>query len=240
MDLEVGDNVLCTVERIEKTIVFVKIHYQGKEIEGSIVTSEIAPGRIRNIRNYVVPKKKIVCKVLRISPNKIELSLRRVTQKDKKEVMDRYNQERSYISVIKTILKDKANDTIKNIEKQNTVYDFLEEAKSNPKELEKITGKSDSDKILTIIKSEKQKKSVLKKEFALTTTNPNGLEVIKSLLTDIKDPKIEIKYISAGKYSIKAEASDIKTADNKIKNIFEDIESKSKAQDVVFHVKEKK
>ena len=77
MELEEGDVVLCTVERIVGTIVFVRIKGDG---EGSITMSEIAPGRIRNLRDYVVPKKKIVCKVLRISPNRnTDLSLRRVT-----------------------------------------------------------------------------------------------------------------------------------------------------------------
>jgi translation initiation factor 2 alpha subunit (eIF-2alpha) len=57
MELEVGDVVLCTVDRTAGTVVFVKIDGYG---EGSIITSEIAPGRIRNLREYVVPKKKIV------------------------------------------------------------------------------------------------------------------------------------------------------------------------------------
>ena len=82
-NLEVGDIVLCTVDRIVGTVVFVKIKGYG---EGSIIMSEIAPGRIRNLRQYVVPKKQIVCKVLRISGDRIDLSLRRVTQKEKKEV----------------------------------------------------------------------------------------------------------------------------------------------------------
>ena len=62
--LEVGDIVLCTVDRIIGTTVFVGIEGNG---EGSIVTSEIAPGRIRNLRDYVVPKKKIVCKQTNIN-----------------------------------------------------------------------------------------------------------------------------------------------------------------------------
>jgi len=64
MTLEEGDLVLCTVEKIVGTIVFVNI--DGEKKQGSIVLSEIAPGRIRNLRDYVVPKKKIVCKILRI------------------------------------------------------------------------------------------------------------------------------------------------------------------------------
>src|SRR4030065_438102 len=97
--LEVGDIVLCTVDRIVGTVVFVKIPSENREIEGSILMSEIAPGRIRNIRDYVVPKKKIACKVLRISPQgNTELSLRRVSQKEKKEVIEQEKQEKSYIS----------------------------------------------------------------------------------------------------------------------------------------------
>ena len=64
MEFEEGDIVLCTVERIAKANVFVDIE-NGKG-EGSIVMSEIASGRIKNLREFVVPKKKIVCKILRI------------------------------------------------------------------------------------------------------------------------------------------------------------------------------
>ena len=92
MELEVGDIVLCTVDKIVGTTVFVKIEGDG---EGSIVVSEIAPGRIRNLRDYVVPKKKIVCKVLRISEKNVELSLRRVSLKEKKERMEQLKQEKS-------------------------------------------------------------------------------------------------------------------------------------------------
>jgi len=113
MNLEEGDLVLCTVERIERTVVFVKIFLNGEEIGGSVTTSEIAPGRIRNIRDYVVPKKKIVCKVLRISQKgNIELSLRRVTPKEKKEVMDQDSQEKSYIKILKSVLGNKQKVTI--------------------------------------------------------------------------------------------------------------------------------
>src|SRR3989304_1204806 len=85
MALEEGDIVLCTVDRIVGTTVFVKI--EGEDSEGSIITAEIAPGRIRNLRDYVIPKKKIVCKILRVQGKNIELSLRRVTSKKKKKAV---------------------------------------------------------------------------------------------------------------------------------------------------------
>ena len=39
MGLEEGDLVVCTVEKIEKTVVFVKVHVGKMEIDGSIITS---------------------------------------------------------------------------------------------------------------------------------------------------------------------------------------------------------
>src|SRR4030042_1348754 len=126
--MEEGDIVLCTVDRIAGTVVFVKI--EGEEKEGSIILSEIAPGRIRNLREYVIPKKKIVCKVLKISGGTISLSLRRVTMKERKEVMDEYKQEKSYMSILKSVLKEKSNEVIEQITKEGKLYDFFEEART--------------------------------------------------------------------------------------------------------------
>ena len=74
--MEEGDLVLCTVKRIIGTTVFVDIEGNG---EGTIITAEIAPGRIRNLRDYVSPGRKIVCKILSLKGKQINLSLRRVS-----------------------------------------------------------------------------------------------------------------------------------------------------------------
>ena len=235
MELEQGDAVLCTVERVDKTIVFVNVEGIGS---GSIVTSEIAAGRIRNLRDYVVPKKKIVCKVLRISPSgNIELSLRRVSQKEKKEVLEKYSQEKGYISILNTILKDQAEKAIQEIKKQDSVYSFLQEAKENSEKLEKLVGKKDSEKILEILNTQKKKIASIKKEFHLITNEPDGVESIKKILCEIKNA--EIKYISAGKYSIKIEAEDLKIADNKLKENLDNLEKQAKKYKLDFSIKEK-
>src|SRR3989344_2343925 len=101
MKFEEGEIVICTVDRIVGTVVFVKIDGNG---EGGIILSEIAAGRIRNLRDYVVPQKRIVCKVLRVSGDRVDLSLRRVTQKERKEIVERDKQEKSYKSILKSIL----------------------------------------------------------------------------------------------------------------------------------------
>ena len=235
MALEEGDLVLCTVEKIVGTIVFVNI--SGEKKEGSIVLSEIAPGRIRNLRDYVVPKKKIVCKVLRISPERVDLSLRRVTQNEKKQIIEEYNQEKSYENILKSILGDNSKQIIDKIKEKENLYNFFEQVKKNPDFLEKLVGEANSKRIIQIISKEKTKKLIIKKEFSLTSTKPNGLELIKELLGDIKD--FEINYLSAGKFSVKTQSEDPKKEEKKLKIILENVEKMAKEKGMEFSIKER-
>jgi len=232
INLEEGEIVLCTVDSIVGTNVFVKIEGNG---EGCLVFSEVAPGRIRNIRDYVVPKKKIACKVLRISGDRIDLSFRRVTQKEQKELKEKYKQERSYESILKRILgEEQAKEIIQEILKKDKIYDFLENAKENAKQLEKIVGKENAKRIIDILKTQKQKKAVLKKEIFLTTIEPNGIELIKNLLGMIKGT--EVKYIASGRYSLKKESENLKKADNELKNTLIELEKEAKKKGVEFGI----
>jgi translation initiation factor 2 alpha subunit (eIF-2alpha) len=232
MDLEEGDVVLCTVDRIVGTVVFVKIEGDG---EGSIILSEIAPGRIRNLRDYVVPKKKIVCKVLRISGDRIDMSLRRVTQKEQKEVIEQYKLEQNYISILKSVLKEKADKIILQIQEKDKVYSFLQEAKKDSKKLEALIDKEDAKKILDILNAQKDKKIIVKKEILLSSTNSDGLDKIKNLFSEIKDA--EIKYLSAGRYLLKTESNDVKSADSNLNTIIKNLEEKAKKLKLDFKVK---
>ena len=65
---------------------------------------------IRNIRNYVVPNKLIVCKVLRLDIQKkhIDLSLRRVDSKSRKEFLQAHQKEKNILKILEVFLKDKS------------------------------------------------------------------------------------------------------------------------------------
>lgn len=234
MTLEVGDIILCTVDRIVGTIVFVKIDSSGKE--GSIMFSEISPGRIRNIRDFVVPKKKIICKVLRVSGDRIDLSLRRVTPKEQKEVREKMKHEKSCKSVLRSVLGKNSDEIIKKIQEKESVYSFCEKAKEDIKVFEKIVGKENAKKISEILKTEKQKKTVVKKEIKLHSESPEGLKQIKNLLNS---KEIDIKYISAGTYSLRLEGTEIKKTDQKLREFTENVEKKAKKQGMTVEIKKK-
>ena len=80
--MDIGDLILCKVEKVTNTITFVKM---SNGHEGTIISSEIAPGRIKLMRQHVTPNKQIVCKILKIDGDHIHLSLRRV--RDRKSVV---------------------------------------------------------------------------------------------------------------------------------------------------------
>lgn len=230
--VEVGDILLCTVEKISGTVVFVKLP-DGKE--GSIILSEIAPGRIRNLREYVFPGKNIVCKVLRVNGERIDLSLRRVTPKETKELRESLNIEKSLAEMIKNVLKEDAEKAIKKIKEESDLHSFFEDAKTNPKSLEKIIGKENSEKIIDILNSQKKKSTIVKKTFTLKSYASDGIKQIKKILS--KFPETKILYIAAGKYSISYESEDKKLADQKITEVLNEISDISKKEGIEFSQK---
>ena len=232
-ELEEGQIVLCTVEKILGTTVFVKIEGDG---EGTITTSEISPGRIRNLRDYVIPGKKIVCKILNIRGDKIHLSLRRVKQNERKELLDKISKENSYKAIIKTILKEKTDKTIENIEKEYSILDLFD-AKIDNYVLDRFITKSDLEKILKILESKKDKPKEIRTYIQLSNDSPEGIIIVKSILQNsTKDSKCEIFYIAAGKYRISLIGNDFKKIKNEMNKVLETIEKLSKKQNCEFSI----
>ena len=231
-NLQEGDSVLCTVLKIEGTTIFVKI---GDNAEGTITTSEIASGRIRNLRDYVVPNKKIACKILRIEGKNIHLSLRRVSEKERKEVMDKYEKEKTALSILKTVIKEKADEIAKKIkEKEGSVYEFLQSCKLGTKNIEKYTEKENAERICSILKEKKEKRVEIKTEFFLKSEMPNGLSIIKKILAEFN-----ISYLGSGKFILKIIAEDYKKANSDTDKILNEIEVNAKKEKAIFELKEK-
>ena len=231
-ELEQNQIVLCTVDKILGTTVFVKIEGGG---EGTLTTSEISPGRIRNLRDYVVPGKKIVCKILSIKGDKIYLSLRRVKQNEKKELLDKLSKEKSYKAILKTVLKDKVKETIETIETDLTITEFFENVKEDPKILEKFISKSDSEKIIKILETKKDKPKEIKYILELSSNASDGINIVKSILKDTtKESKCEISYLAAGKYRISLTGNNFKEIKTEINNVLSSIEKSAKKQNVEY------
>ena len=102
---EEGELVICTIGKVHFHTVFVKLDEYDKQ--GVIHISEISPGRIRNIRDYVKEGKKVICKILRVDKEKghVDLSLRRVTDMQRKAKNNEIKQEQLAEKIVEQVAK---------------------------------------------------------------------------------------------------------------------------------------
>lgn len=223
------DVVLCTVKKIEGTTVFLEIEGNG---QGSIIMSEVAAGRIRNLRNYVAPNRKVVCKVLKVGANNVELSLRRVTAKERVLVMDQYKKERNFISILKTSVKN-SETILKKIKSSYNLADFLEEARNNPKLLEKFMTKTEAQKLSKLLEEKREKERKIKKVITLKSSSSSGLADIQEILNL---PDSDIHYLGSSRFSISASSTDFKQAQQKIDLALEQIEKRAKQKHALLEI----
>ncbi len=233
MELKEDDVVMCTVKKIEGTTVFVDIEDNG---EGSIVLSEVAAGRIRNLRDYVSQGKKIVCKILKIEKGRIELSLRRVTGKEKEKIKEKYEKERNLLSMLKASVKN-PDEILKKIKESQDALEFLEEARSNPQILEKFIPKSEIQAFSKILAEKKEKEKIVKKTISLKSFSQTGINDIKETLQSAMN--VEIKYLGSSRFSIASKAKDFKEANQQVQKALEQIKTKVKEKKLIFESEEK-
>ncbi len=226
--------MLCTVTKIEGTSVFVSIEGNG---EGSIVVSEIAPGRIRNLRDYVMPNKKIVCKILKIESGHVHLSLRRVTSKEKQDVLKRRDQEKAIQMTLKTLLPSQWQGKMEAIAKEHDLVEFFQKSRGEKKMLESFFTSEEIEKLQPFLK-EREKEVEIKKEIRLKCGGSNGLSMLKATL-DFKNPGLEITYLAASRFVLKLKAKHYKEGNTSLQGVLEEIEKRAKKNHCEYALVEK-
>lgn len=232
MNYKEDDIVLCTIKEIEGTTVFVELEDGTK---GNIVMSEVSAGRIRNIREFINVGKKIACKVLRAQKNNLELSLRRVTVKEREAVMEKHTKERMLKAILKPILKENTDQTIAQVAETHDLADFLDQIKEDTKKAEKFLTKPQLE-LLTKALAEKQDKFREARKIAIIKTqSETGLLDIQEILSKTN---ADIHYLGSSRFSISIKDKDIKQANNKLATILEEIKERAKKHKAFCEIKE--
>jgi translation initiation factor 2 subunit 1 len=91
---EIGELVVGTVVRIVPYGAYVTLD-EYNNVEGLLHISEVSSGWVRNIGEHIREGQKTVVKVLRTDPQKmhVDLSLRRVSEREKKDKLLEWKQE---------------------------------------------------------------------------------------------------------------------------------------------------
>jgi len=226
---EEGELVMCTVTAVHFHSVFVKV--DEYERTGLIHISEISPGRIRNIRDYVSEGKKIVCKVLKVDLNKghIDLSLRRVNESQKRAKVNEIKREQTAEKMVEFAAK-KLNldpkELYKNIFEKiqkdySSIYGFFEEIVAGSASLKDLSLNKDVDETLTNLIKDRidPPKITISGALKLSSHESDGIDTIKKALIEAENVdknKIKIRYEGTGKYNITVESNNYKEAEKKL------------------------
>ena len=232
--------VLCTITNIQYHSVFAMLDEFGKT--GMIHISEVSPGRIRNIREFVTEGKKVVCKVLRIDRTKghIDLSLRRVNEAQRRGKLDEIKKEQLAESIIEYVAK-KIQIPVQNIyssvsailiPKYGSLYPAFEEASRDAVSLETLGIEMKiAEELTPIIKVRIKPPEVeIRGKVKITSYAPNGVDIIRGAFKEGIKPSSPIKaqYLGAGNYGMSVKASNYKEAENKLNAAADNIVSYAK------------
>jgi len=227
---EEDELVLCTVTNVQPHSVFCDMDEYDRK-SGMIHISEVSPGRIRNIRDYVKEGKKVVCVILKINEDRghIDLSLRRVNEGQKRKKINEIKQEQKAEKIIEQLAKE-LKKPVEEVYKQvagkilkeyDMLYMAFDEMVEQNLKLESLgLDKKIADKLTIIVKEKiKPQEVMISGEFHLSSYDEDGLGVVKTALESAEkvDESVDIKYKGGGTYILKITAKDYKPAEKIMK-----------------------
>jgi translation initiation factor 2 subunit 1 len=239
---EVGDLVVVTIKEVKGFGANVKLEeYPGKE--GFIHIAEVATGWVKHIRDYLREGQKTVCKVLNVDTGRgyVDLSLKRVNEHQKREKISGWKNEQKAEKLLE-IVASQLKISVENAEKEfaeelreqyGTLYDAFEDAsasedwlpESNDKWKETFKKVAKENVVLPYIKI-----GGYVEAYSLA---PNGVELLKEVLTAAMQENVEIQYAGAPRYRLTVTDKDYKSAEDVLKKAVQNILDLSKKKGVI-------
>ncbi len=220
---EESELVLCTVTSVQHHSVFVNLEEYG--LNGMIHISEVSPGRIRNIRDFVREGKVVVCKVLRVNSERghVDLSLRRVTESQKRSKINEIKHEQKVEKIIEIVAQKLGKEpkqlfestTGKILEEYPSIYLCFSDVAESKFSLSSLKiEKEIADELEAAIKQRIKPVEVsITGYLDLTNYSPDGVNTIKEALKKVADSGAEVSYMRAGRYKVVVRASNYKIAE---------------------------
>lgn len=238
-----GELLMCTVTKVQFHSVFVTIDEYNKS--GMIHISEISPGRIRNINDFVKVGKVIVCKVLKINSERghIDLSLRRVSENQRREKLDDIKKQQKAEKIIESVaskLKEKPLEIYSKlkpfVEEFGSLYAIFEEVVEEDLSLETDLelDKTLSHELEILIRERiKPKEVLIGGDLELTSYAPDGVDVVRKALILMSEvsKQLSLRYLGAGKFKVEVVAPNYPEAEEILKSGLDIVNNSVKGTD---------
>ncbi|MGQ9623765.1 MAG: translation initiation factor IF-2 subunit alpha [Candidatus Bathycorpusculaceae bacterium] len=238
---EVGDLVIATVETVMDYGAYVKLDEFNKR--GLLHISEISSSWIRNIRDFVREGQKVVLKVLRVDVEKghVDLSLRRVTKREKIEKIMSWKKERKAEALLRSVaektglpLSDVYEKAGALLEKEYGLYEGFEKiAREGVEVLAKMGVQQELASAFAEVAKERIRVPTVKVKgiVELRCIKPNGVKVIKEAFLNAKKAEktrgVELRFyvVAAPKYCIEVVAENYKHAEAVLQRVAQNVVS---------------
>jgi translation initiation factor 2 subunit 1 len=236
---EVGDLVIATVETVTDYGAYVKLDEFNKR--GLLHISEISSSWIRNIRDFVREGQKVVLKVLRVDIEKghVDLSLRRVTKREKIEKIMSWKRERKAEALLRSVA-EKAGLPLDEVyekagallEKEYGLYEGFEKiAREGVDVLTKMGVSEELASAFVEVAKERIRVPTVKVKgiVELRCMKPNGVKVIKEAFLNAKKAEktrgVELRFyvVAAPKYCIEVVAENYKHAEAVLQRVAQNV-----------------
>ncbi|MGQ9640888.1 MAG: translation initiation factor IF-2 subunit alpha [Candidatus Bathycorpusculaceae bacterium] len=238
---EVGDLVIATVETVMDYGAYVKLDEFNKR--GLLHISEISSSWIRNIRDFVREGQKVVLKVMRVDVEKghVDLSLRRVTKREKIEKIMSWKKERKAEALLRSVaektglpLSDVYEKAGALLEKEYGLYEGFEKiAREGVEVLAKMEVQQELASAFAEVAKERIRVPTVKVKgiVELRCIKPNGVKVIKEAFLNAKKAEktrgVELRFyvVAAPKYCIEVVAENYKHAEAVLQRVAQNVVS---------------
>ncbi|HLD58755.1 MAG TPA: translation initiation factor IF-2 subunit alpha [archaeon] len=237
-----GEIVVCKIIKVLDYGVFVEL-LDFDNTKGFVHISQVASGWIKNIRNFVKEGQVRAAQVVAINEqkNQIDLSFTKISDQAQKARLEEWKQ----FQRAKKILEVLAEQTKKPFEQiwdsvaeplineygslQNAFQQIVLEGESAA---QSIKGPLLKPFVELVQKSIEIPEKTVKGTLDLKSFKPDGVELIKSAIAkgmdSAKEKRVEIAYLGAGKYLVKATSTDFKKAEKALNNVVEAISKQMK------------
>jgi translation initiation factor 2 subunit 1 len=225
---EVGDIVIATIENVTDYGAYAKLDEYDKW--GLLHVSEISSW-IRNIRDFVRENQKMVLKVLRtdIEKGHIDISLRRVTKRERIEKIKSWKKERKAEALMRGVAEKVGMSPEEVYQKAGTLLEekyglyegFEKVAKDGAETLTQLGIAEDLAKAFAQVAEERIHIKLVKVKgtIELRCMKPNGAKCIQDAFVSAKkaeksrDADVAFHIIAAPKYSVEVAADNWKRAE---------------------------
>jgi translation initiation factor 2 subunit 1 len=238
---EVGDLVIATIEAVIDYGAYAKLDEYDKR--GLLHISEVSSSWIRNIRDFVREGQKAVLKVLRVDIEKghIDLSLRRVTKRERIEKIMSWKKERKAEALLRSVA-EKTGLSLEEVyekagalmEKEYGLYEGFEKVLKEGVEVLTKTGvPEDLANALAEVAKERIRVPMVRVKgiVELRCMKPNGVKIIKEAFLNARkaeksrDTKLRVYVVAAPKYRIEVLAENYKRAEDVLQKVSQNVVS---------------